>query len=141
MIDLSGLLEKVSKVNLKGGVVGKVCTTLMFVSACLAVVGYSSGEENIKLGSLVLIGVITSVFLWKIIGFADRHPQAALLEGSEFIVHERLKMGSKDNPVIDVDPMDRKISTPIENESVVAQLSRVPDDEVAVTLQHDGKVK
>lgn len=38
--------------------------------------------------------------LWRLISFADKNPQAAILEGAEFLLHQQLVQGSKDIPAI-----------------------------------------
>lgn len=135
MLDINGLLEKVSKVKLNGGVVGKVCTTVMVVSLSFTALGYSSSNEYVKAGAIVAVLVFSTIFLWKVIGFADRNPQAALLEGSEFIVHEQLKMGSKNTPIIDIEPNDRIESAPIENEEAITLEAQEPDKEAAAPIK------
>ena len=49
MLDLGGLLEKVSKVKLNGGFVGTTCMVIMVISICFATLGYSSNNDLIKI--------------------------------------------------------------------------------------------
>jgi hypothetical protein len=47
--------------------------------------------------------------LWRLISFAERHPQAALFEGAEFLAHEQMIMGMKSTPVL---PEPTSVSQP-----------------------------
>jgi hypothetical protein len=38
--------------------------------------------------------------LWRLVSFAERHPQAALFEGAEFLAHEQMQMGMKATPIL-----------------------------------------
>ena len=38
--------------------------------------------------------------LWRLINFADKNPQAAILEGAEFLMHQQLVLGTKENPTL-----------------------------------------
>lgn len=139
MLDLGGLLEKVSKVKLNGGFVGKTCMVIMVISICFATLGYSSNNDLIKIAIAGMIFLFATIFLWKLIGFADRHPQAALLEGSEFIIHEQMRMGSKTVPIIEVDPRDRVLSAPILNEEAITIEGKKPDIEVSPLIETTRK--
>lgn len=139
MLDIGGLLEKVSKVKLNGGFVGKTCMVIMVVSVCFASIGYSSNSDLLKASIAGLIFLFGTIFLWKLISFADRHPQAALLEGSEFIIHEQMRMGSKNSPIIEISPTDRSQSAPIIDEEAIALDARKPDYDVTPLINTPRK--
>jgi hypothetical protein len=86
--DFGSVIQGVSKVNLRGGVVGKVTIALIFACLAIATVAWSVHNIWISAAGLVAIFVLAFAMLWRLINFADRHPQAALLEGAEFLVHE-----------------------------------------------------
>ena len=98
--DLSGMLKNVSKIKLPGGVVGK--TTMAMMVVLLSVVGLAGFSRNdLIIGCTIgMVGLILSIFVWRLINFADKNPQAALLEGAEFLVHEKIAMASKNEPGI-----------------------------------------
>jgi len=50
--------------------------------------------------ALVLVFALCFPLLWRLVNFADRNPQAALLEGAEFLVHEQMRLGMKSSPVL-----------------------------------------
>ena len=112
--NLESVLEKVSKVKLSGGVVGKVCTTLIIVALSTAVICWSVGQVWVAILALVLLFLLSFVMLWRVISFADKNPQAALLEGAEFLVHQQLAYGSKENPEVDVSDQPRLTEPQIE---------------------------
>lgn len=47
-----------------------------------------------------MVGVVVILIRWKLIDFADKHPEAALLEGAEFLTHEQMKLAQKQHHVI-----------------------------------------
>jgi hypothetical protein len=102
--DFDKILGHVSKVKLSGGVVGKACTVLIVTAVCLAGLGMTSGNDWIIGGGMVGILLIVFVMLWRLINFADKNPQSALLEGAEFLVHQQMILGTKTNPTILVQP-------------------------------------
>lgn len=95
---MTKLAESISKVRLRGGVVGKVSIMIMLVAPSMAAISWSVSSVWISAAALVLVFTLTLVAVLKMIGFARENPQAALYEGAEFLVHERMKMGMKDLP-------------------------------------------
>jgi hypothetical protein len=98
--DLDKVLQKVSAIKLPGGVVGKVSAVLIVASVCIGGIAALSKNEWILAGGIAAIVLLAFPLLWRLINFADRNPQAALLEGAEFLLHTQIVMGSKSNPVI-----------------------------------------
>ena len=138
--DLDGIVQNLSKVKLKGGVVGKVTLTVMIVSLCLAVIAWSVQNIWISGAALALVFILAFAMLWRLINFADRHPQAAIMEGAEFLVHEQLRLGSKAQPIIVVDPMDRIQPEPTEGASANPQIAAQPDQPPQAAIsQKDGE--
>jgi hypothetical protein len=100
---LEGILNNVSKIRLKGGVVGKVSVVLIVVSASMLGIAWAVRKPWISVIALVLIFILVFPMLWRLINFADKNPQAALLEGAEFLVHEQITLGMKALPVLPPD--------------------------------------
>jgi hypothetical protein len=103
-IDLTKMLRQAGRIRFRGGVVGKVCTVLTVSSICIAGLGIWSGNPWIMGGGILAIVAFAFPMLWKVINFADKNPQAALLEGAEFLVHQQIVLGTKQNPVLIVTP-------------------------------------
>jgi hypothetical protein len=99
-IDLSQMFGSVSNIKLRGGVVGKVCTVLIVVAPAIAAIAWAVREVWVSVLGLVLLSGMCFALLWRLIGFAERHPQAALLEGAEFLAHEQMQLGMKSSPVL-----------------------------------------
>lgn len=85
-----------SKVHLRGGVVGKVTLAVIAGSVTLGSIGVA-GSSNpwIAGGAILAILVLSIPLLWRLIGFAKANPQAAILEGAEFLLHTQLTLASK----------------------------------------------
>jgi len=125
--DLEGVLQNLAKVKLKGGVVGKVTLAVIVVSLCFATIAWSVKNIWVSGAALALVFLLAFPMLWRLISFADRHPQAAILEGAEFLVHQQLQLGSKAQPIITVDPSDRMQPEPVSGDSANPQLAAEPD--------------
>lgn len=125
--DLGIVIKNLSKVKLKGGVVGKATLAIMVVSLCFAIISWSVHSMLISGIALGLTFIFAFILLWRLISFADRHPQAALLEGAEFLAHAQLQLGSKANPVITVEQSDRTQPEPVEGASANPELAAQPD--------------
>jgi hypothetical protein len=129
-LDFGATMRGISKVNLRGGVVGKVALTVMIVCLSIALVAWSVHNIWISASALLAISVIAFTMLWRLISFADRHPQAALLEGAEFLVHEQIVQGTKKDPQLIIDPRDRMQPSLPQDHLVDQQAALEPDTEV-----------
>lgn len=129
--NLGTTLQGLSKVNLRGGVVGKV--TIAVIAVCLAITLVAWSVHNVWLSASALVAIFVLAFtmLWRLINFADRHPQAALFEGAEFLAHEQILNGTKEHPILFIDPMDRMQPETIQGEAANPQLALEPDTETS----------
>ncbi len=95
-MDISKALERVKSVNLKGGLVGKTTSLLVVLSVCVSAVCIATKVWWIAL--VLILPLMGMVFysLKRCFDFAEKHPQAAIMEGSEFLVHERIMFAQKD---------------------------------------------
>lgn len=98
--NLQSMLQHVSNIRLPGGMVGKVCTVLIIVSLSMSVIAWSVKLVWVSVLAIILLFLLCFVMLWRVISFADKNPQAAILEGAEFLMHEQLMLGTKANPEI-----------------------------------------
>src|SRR5215471_12681541 len=125
--DLEGILQNISKIKLRGGVVGKVTIAVMVVSLALAGISWTVHNIWISLLALVLVFALAFTLLWRLITFADRNPQAALFEGAEFLVHEQLRFGTKAEPSMVIEATDRAQPQPIEGPAADLGKALEPD--------------
>jgi hypothetical protein len=134
----NGTWRSLSKMRLTGGVVGKVAMALIFGVVGVTTIVAFTRTEWVALGGIAIICLLVLIVVRWIINFADRHPEAALLEGAEFMKLQ----GSKDNPKIV--PKEFIEDHPLELGSVEDQkLLMQPDVLLGDQLQipFDGKEK
>ena len=94
------MFGSVSKIKLRGGVVGKVCTVLVVVAVAMAAIAWAARLVWVSVLALVLIFILCFPLLWRLIRFAEKNPQAALFEGAEFLAHEQMQLGMKATPIL-----------------------------------------
>lgn len=99
---LDRLLDSVSKIRFNGGLVGRVCTALMVLMACITALGIASANPWLIGGAMLLLVVVAVPVLLKVFAFAEQNPNAAILDGAEFVKAERLRQSSKGIPEIPV---------------------------------------
>ena len=123
--DIGKVLQNVSAIKLPGGVVGKVCAVLIVASICIGGVAAISKNEWVIVAGIAAIFLLAFPSIWRLINFADRNPQAALLEGAEFLLHQQMVMGTKTNPVIPLQPEaiteERPAELPAEERALLNQ--------------------
>lgn len=131
-------IDGLSKVTLRGGVVGKVTFAVVFSSAALAAIAWSASNIWLSGAALVMVFVLAFVNLWRLINFADRHPQAALLEGAEFLVHEQIVHATKALPSLPLNEVQQVQPEPVEGPSANPALAQLPDQEAPPQLTIPG---
>ena len=132
-------IDGLTKVTLRGGVVGKVTFTVAFVSLALGSIAWTVANIWLSAAALLLIFTLSFVMLWRLINFADRNPQAALLEGAEFLVHEQIVHASKSLPSIPIGQIEQVQPEVIEGPAADPVLAQIPDVESLVLPGNEGK--
>lgn len=122
-------IDGLSKVTLKGGVVGKVTFAVVFVSLGMVTISWTVSNIWLSAFALVLVFVLAFTMMWRLINFADRHPQAALLEGAEFLVHEQIVHASKLVPYLPAREIEQVQPEAIEGPAANPDHADVPDQE------------
>ena len=93
-------LETIKSIRLTGGIFGK--TVLLLIVLCLSMAAVSI-DSSIWWNSLVLMLTVAALVYYLIkrcFDFAEKFPEAAIMEGAEFLAHERLVHAKKgDIPV------------------------------------------
>ncbi|MEI7733763.1 MAG: hypothetical protein WCO56_29630 [Verrucomicrobiota bacterium] len=139
-IDFANTLRSVSKVKLRGGVVGKVSTVLIVFCICVAGLAVFSKNETVLGISIAGIIIVVFTMLWRLINFADKNPQAAILEGAEFLLHQQMLMGSKHTPVIEADNNESFAERPItcsrDAMSFLSQPDQTPAQKISDSNPH-----
>ena len=129
-MDFNSMLDTASKIKLSGGMVGKVCKVLIIVALAMAVIAWSVKLVWVSVLAICLLFVLCLVILWRVISFAIKNPQAAIMEGAEFLLHEQLMLGTKSNP--------RLLVT--DRESIEAHLVILSPSETKMVLKPDETV-
>jgi hypothetical protein len=86
----------VSEIRLGSGIVGKSAIVLGILELCIVVAVWRLHNDSSILAALGFGALFLFLWLFQIIRFANRHPAAALLEGSTWAEHERfIQVSSK----------------------------------------------
>jgi hypothetical protein len=131
--DLDKILERVSRVKLTGGLVGRVCTVALVYSVVIGVLGALSRNEWVMGGAVVAILVIVFPMLWRVINFAEKNPQVAILDGAQFLKHEQLVLASKGVPEITVIPEAQIQEQPALPSPAQVASANKPDEQPALS--------
>lgn len=131
-------IEGLTKVTLRGGVVGKVTFAIIFVSLALALIAWSVKNIWISAAALGAVFALSFSMLWRLINFADRNPQAALLEGAEFIVHEQIVHASKSQAKLTSEDIEPTQPDPVEGPSADPVVAMLPDQELLDSEKKGG---
>jgi len=111
--NLGSWIKNVSKIKLPGGTVGKVSQVLIVLILAVAFLCWIVKDPWIIGGSIVLLFILCMIILWRLISFANKNPQAALMEGAEFLVHEQIVYGMKAQPQFPALPTEFDVGKPV----------------------------
>lgn len=125
--NLNSILQNISKIKLHGGVVGKVVLGTIFICGFIAAISIVAKDLWISGAALALISIFSFTMFWRLINFADRHPEAALLEGSEFLVHETITQATKEEATVKIEPTDREQPIAVDKTTITPQIASQPD--------------
>ena len=128
-IDIGKLVQNVSQIKLKGGVFEKASRVIMVVSICIFGIAVFLGNIWVSCGAILLIFIFAFVILWRLINFANKNPQAAILEGAEFLVHEQIQLAAKGISKIPQSIANIIEETPLEIDEELKNKANQPDEE------------
>lgn len=98
-------LENVKSVKLTGGIFGKTFFLLTVLSLSIAAVAY---KIDVWWAALILLLPLMFIVFYAVkrcFDFADANPHAAIMDGAELLVHERILQGRKGLDVLPSAPM------------------------------------
>lgn len=130
--DVGKLIENVSRIKLKGGIFSKASTVLIVVSVCILVIALIARNIWVSCGAIGLIFTLTFVILWRLINFANKNPQAAILEGAEFLVHEQIQLAAKGIASIPQSISNLVEETPVITDPKAQEIANKPDVEIEI---------
>jgi hypothetical protein len=74
--------------------------------------------------------------LWRLITLAEKNPQAALMDGAEYLMHQRMIMGTKSQPEIPFNENNVVESSPVqlsnEERLLLNQPEQIPQDDSTI---------
>ena len=106
---------------------GKASMVLIVLCSVVGGVAATSSNEWVKGGAILGMILVVSQLLSRLIDFAKTHPQAAILEGAEFLRHEQITMASKADPQIIASV----------NSQVIGRAVRIPPEAIQALNQPD----
>jgi hypothetical protein len=125
-LDFSKLIKNVTKVKLGGGIFGKTCTVIMIIAVTFLGIAWIAHNLWVCVLAISLVSLIAFILLWRLINFANKNPQAVILEGAEFLVHQQIELASKGIPNIPT-PLNIIQATPISVSEGTRQQINMPD--------------
>lgn len=131
-MDLEKILQRVGNVKLRGGIFGKMTWAVIVICICVTVLAYSTENLYISSATIVLMMAFALYFFSRLLNFAERHPQIAILDGSEFLVHEQILHAAKGQGVIPLQP------SAIDHAQPDIELSALEADEVTTPKKIGG---
>ncbi len=109
-MDIGSALERVGKINLKGGVFGKLTLAVMAISILVSGLAYATNNIYVISATIVLLFAFAFYFLHRLMNFTEKNPIAAILDGSEFVAHERIIHAAKNVGILP--PLEPTIDHP-----------------------------
>lgn len=95
-MDIPEALESLKSINLRGGIFGKTTTLLVVLCVCVsATICIASPVWWIVLVLMIPLMAMVFYALKRCLDFAEKNPQAAIMEGAELLVHEKLMFAQK----------------------------------------------
>ena len=133
MLDINKAIDKLKHIKLHGGIVGKTTTLLIVLSLVIGSVCFVvKNQDYIIILLLVLLGLVF-YGMKRCFDFAEKNPQAAIMEGAEFLIHEQIMQGNKDTPLIEVQNAEMELDHPVET-SLLGNVEE-PDRASTATLE------
>lgn len=114
--------QSIKSIKLTGGVFGKMNTLLIVLIICVAAACITLDVWWVTLTLILIVLFLVFYTLKRSFDFADKNPQAAIMDGAELLVHEQMLQATKkggaiedDSPTIDhPQPSIKEIDSPDE---------------------------
>lgn len=99
-MDFDKALENIKSVKLTGGIFGKTSLLLIVLAICVAAVSIKVDVWWVPLVLMLPLMGIVFYTLKRCLDFAERNPHAAIMDGAELLVHERIIHGQKGQEIL-----------------------------------------
>ena len=141
-MDISNALERLKAINLKGGIFGKTTTLLIVLCVCVTSVIIAAGVWWMALVLILPLMAMVFYSLRRCFDFAEQNPHAAIMDGAELLVHEKLLFAQKnptEDPLLEATIVDH---TPPEIEfEEVTSPDPVPDKAIPLEPESGKEVE
>ena len=104
-MDFDKALENLKTIKLTGGIFGKTSLVLIVLAICAAAVSIKVDVWWVPLALMLPLMGIVFYTLKRCLDFAERNPHAAIMDGAELLVHERIIHGRKGQDVVPDQPL------------------------------------
>ena len=128
--NIDNAVDGLAKVTLRGGVVGKITFAVVAVSLAIALIAWKVDNVWVSVGAGSMIFVLAFTVFWRLISFADRNPQAAILEGAEFVLHQQIVHAAKGVPSLPLRDIEQVQPEVIEGPAADPAIAQQPDQEI-----------
>jgi hypothetical protein len=108
-LDITEALERLKSIHFRGGIFGKTTTLLVVLCVCVSAVCIAARVWWMALVLILPLMAMVFYTLRRCFNFAEKHPEAAIMEGAELLVHERLLFAQKyqtENPLLQATVVD-----------------------------------
>ena len=99
-MDFDKALENLKTIKLTGGIFGKTSLVLIVLVVCSAAVSIKVDVWWVPLALMLPAMGIAFYTLKRCLDFAESNPHAAIMDGAELLVHERIIHGRKGQDVL-----------------------------------------
>ena len=94
------ILESLRTIKLTGGIFGKTSLVLLVLCICVAAVSIKVDVWWVPLALMLPLMGIVLYTLKRCLDFAEKNPHAAIMDGAELLVHDRILHGRKGQDAI-----------------------------------------
>lgn len=93
-------IENLKSIRLRGGIFGKTTLLLIVLTFCVSAVALKSSIWGVVLALMFSLMGIVLYALKRSFDFATSNPHAAIMDGAEFLQHERIVHATKDQGLL-----------------------------------------
>ena len=126
-MNIHRVLDSLKGIKLTGGIFGKTCVLLCVLVVCFSVVVLRIATWWFGLMIMVPLGLLVFYAIKRCFDFAERNPPAAIMEGEEFLVHEKIVHGRKGHGEIPSDDLDLDHPAPLIPEPEILENDAAPE--------------
>jgi hypothetical protein len=94
-LNFEKVLESIKTIKLTGGIFGKTSLLLIVLCVCVAAVSLKVDVWWVPLALMLPLMALVAYALKRCLDFAEKNPQAAIMDGAELLVHERITQAIK----------------------------------------------